>query len=82
MCEGLGARVKSSAVEIKDYYHKKARIKKIQVSLFAHSLRGQEDRRCRLGLKKQKVSESLLLSLSLSGGKKKTPEIERVMMRV
>jgi hypothetical protein len=67
------ARVKSSAVEIKDYYHKKARIKKRQVSLFsALAQRPGEDRVVSSEPQKTKTQQSLLLFPSLSGeGKKK-----------
>jgi hypothetical protein len=81
------ARVKSSAVEIKDYYHKKARIKKRQVSLFsalAHQRPG-EDREVSSEPQKTKtqreLSSSSLVSLRQEGKKKKEKKhlkIERV----
>jgi len=80
------ARVKSSAVEIKDYYHKKARIKKRQVSLFsALAQRPGEDREVSSEPQKTKtqreLSSSSNVSLRQEGKKKKEKKhlkIERV----
>jgi len=77
------ARVKSSAVEIKDYYHKKARIKKKQVSLFsALAQRPGEDREVSSEPQKTKTQRELSSSSCLSQeGKKKEKKhlkIERV----
>ena len=77
----MRARVKSSAVEIKDYYHKKSKDKKKDScqSLFAHALYKIHGPRRTAGVvgatqKKTKTQRETALSPLLSEGRKKKEE--------